>query len=95
MRPQENPDAAEHIRAQYDPVTAERRLLRDATRPLIGPAYDPVRAMGRRPMTQAIRPLSQRKALALYLYQMLVLIVVIGAFIALVANPVAILPSTN
>jgi len=85
IEPQDIPDAAENIRAMYDPVTAERRLRLEAAR-LTGHAYNPFSDSARRIRTQAIRSLTARKSLALYLYELVVMIVVLGTFIAVFAR---------
>jgi hypothetical protein len=86
----------DEYRDQYDIEAARGRLMRDASRPLIGPTYDPHRGSGRRPPMQAIRPLSAAKSIALYAYTMLTLIVVVATFIALYAQPaIQLLPDTR
>jgi len=59
-----------------------RDLRREVARGSSAAIYNPFSDSARRIHTQAIRPLTARKSLALYLYEMLVMIVVVGTFIA-------------
>jgi hypothetical protein len=42
--------------------------------------YDPYRGLGRRPI-QAVRVFTPKQSLALYLYEMFVLVAVVGVFV--------------
>jgi len=69
------------VHKQYEIAAARERLEKDARRSA-GAVYNPFSDSARRIRLQAIRPLTARKSLALYFYQMAVLIVVVGTFIA-------------
>lgn len=58
------------------------------------PVYNPLSGRGRRPR-QAVREFTPKRAIAWYLYLMFVLLVVNGAFIAVLRPAIQILPDTR